>query len=65
MVYVAKTKVLISCAFAVQLSCPFVVENAKSRFSHYMGHSIMENGHTTVCRSLPIKISFFYLFLFD
>ena len=34
MVYVAKTKALISCAVTAQLICGFVFAYAKSRFSH-------------------------------
>ena len=33
-IYVAKTKVLISCAVTEQLICVFVFAYAKSRFSH-------------------------------
>ena len=34
--YVAKTKVLVSCAVTAQLICAFVFAYAKSRFSHDM-----------------------------
>ena len=36
--YVAKTKVLISCAVTLQLICTFVFEFAKFRFSHDAAH---------------------------
>ena len=36
--YVAKTKVLISCTFSVQLICAFVFAYGKSRFSHGAAH---------------------------
>ena len=35
-IYLAKTKVLISCMGTAQLICAFVFANAKSRFSHDM-----------------------------
>ena len=50
-IYVAKTKVLISCAVAVQLiscvvtaqlNCSFVFAYAKSRFSHDVAHLLNE-----------------------
>ena len=34
MIYVAKTKALISCTVTAQLICTFVFAYAKSRFSH-------------------------------
>ena len=36
--YVAKTKVLISCAVTAQLICTFVFVYAKTRFKHETAH---------------------------
>ena len=38
-IYVAKTKVLISCAMTGQLICVFVFACARSRFSHDGAHT--------------------------
>ena len=40
-IYVAKTKVLISCEVIFQLICVFVFAYAKSRFSHDTAHVIL------------------------
>ena len=39
-IYVAKTKVLISCTVTAQLICAFVFAYAKSKFSHDAAHTI-------------------------
>ena len=38
--YVAKTKLLISCKVAAQLICDFVFVYAKIRFSHDVAHML-------------------------
>ena len=42
-IYVAKTKALISCMATVQLICVFVFEYAKIRFSHDAAHYFNDN----------------------
>ena len=39
-IYVANTKVLISCMVTAQLFCAFVFAYAKSRFSHDAAHMV-------------------------
>ena len=55
-IYVAKTKVLISSVFTVQLICAFVFAYAKSMFSHDMAQLCLVLVSTTRIQiQLPVK----------
>ena len=45
-IYVAKTKVLISCTVTIQLICAFVIAYAKSRFSRDVANILSRQSRT-------------------
>ena len=71
-IYVAKTKALISFAVTAKLICVFVLAYAKSRFSHHAAHMqesrvsldmnhILQNLYSSFCRLLKDTLLYMYI----
>ena len=54
-IYVVKTKALISCEFTIQLICAFVFAYAKSRFSQEKAHIISKTYSVIILKMIMHK----------